>query len=101
MQSSLSEQPKRNKTPQEFLGANSGLVNLDELVKPDQTSKKGKLLIKIFVCFVDSVFSLWSLQSLVCLTHFTCSHFGSGNKKSFLNDFFSINYDTSVKYCAI
>lgn len=36
------DQPKRNKTPQEFLGANSGLVNLDELVKVDQDSKKAK-----------------------------------------------------------
>lgn len=41
MDSSLPEQPKRNKTPQEFLGANSNLVNLDELVKTDQNSKKG------------------------------------------------------------
>lgn len=42
LEASLADQPKRNKTPQEFLGANSSLVNLDELVKPDQTSKKGK-----------------------------------------------------------
>ncbi|XP_052767053.1 epsin-2-like isoform X1 [Mya arenaria] len=40
LQSAVPEQPKRNKTPQEFLGANSGLVNLDELVKPDNKSKK-------------------------------------------------------------
>ncbi|XP_060583004.1 epsin-2-like isoform X5 [Ruditapes philippinarum] len=41
MQSSIAnEQPKRNKTPQEFLGTHSGLVNLDELVKSDQNSKK-------------------------------------------------------------
>ncbi|XP_053393478.1 epsin-1-like isoform X3 [Mercenaria mercenaria] len=41
MQSSIAnEQPKRNKTPQEFLGTHSGLVNLDELVKSDQKSKK-------------------------------------------------------------
>lgn len=42
LEASLGEQPKRNKTPQEFLGANSNLVNLDELVKPDQTSKRGE-----------------------------------------------------------
>ncbi|KAL4240939.1 Epsin-2 [Mactra antiquata] len=41
MESSLpGEQPKRNKTPQEFLGANSNLVNLDELVKSDPNAKK-------------------------------------------------------------
>ncbi|XP_052234444.1 epsin-1-like isoform X4 [Dreissena polymorpha] len=40
LESSMNEQPKRNKTPQEFLGANSGLVNLDELVRPDNKSKK-------------------------------------------------------------
>lgn len=33
------EQPKRTKTPQEFLGANSNLVNLDELVKPTEKKK--------------------------------------------------------------
>ena len=42
MGSSLpSDKQKQRKTPQEFLGANSGLVNLDDLVKTDTTSKKG------------------------------------------------------------
>ena len=36
------EEPKRTKTPQEFLGTHSGLVNLDELVKPSEPSKKGE-----------------------------------------------------------
>ena len=35
------DKQKQRKTPQEFLGANSNLVNLDDLVKTDTTSKKG------------------------------------------------------------
>lgn len=34
------DKQKQRKTPQEFLGANSNLVNLDDLVKTDTTSKK-------------------------------------------------------------
>lgn len=34
------DKQKHRKTPQEFLGANSSLVNLDDLVKTDTTSKK-------------------------------------------------------------
>ena len=41
------EQPKRTKTPQEFLGANSSLVNLDELVKPTEKKKGNDFCHKI------------------------------------------------------
>ena len=40
-----SDKQKHRKTPQEFLGANSNLVNLDDLVKTDNTSKKGTVFI--------------------------------------------------------
>ena len=36
------DKQKQRKTPQEFLGANSNLVNLDNLVKTDTTSKQGQ-----------------------------------------------------------
>lgn len=36
------DKQKQRKTPQEFLGANSNLVNLDNLVKTDPTSKQAK-----------------------------------------------------------
>jgi len=58
LQSAMPDQPKRNKTPQEFLGTHSGLVNLDELVKPDNNSKKGSLAYS-FACIPVICMKTW------------------------------------------